>query len=413
MALANRLNDKKVKAAHKPGMHGDGNNLYLMVDRKDPELRSWVFRFEIHGKRRHMGLGAFPKVSLADARKLRDAARKLVNEGTDPIVARGQVALEEATTVSVKQATEAYIEAQAPKWKTSRHAEQTRQRLENYVWPIIGHLPIAEIGLAEIELVLNPIWHRKNPTASRVRQYLEDTLNWAIARKVRKNESNPAEMKKLKWSLPEGVHTLEHHPSLPYSEAPAFLSALRAQDGVKARALEFIMLTAVRVADVTGGGKAHSEPMKWSHINMTERVWAIPDTKMGRPHTVPLSKPAMRLLDEMRREKDPESDIVFRGAKRGSVLNDATLRYLLRGMGLAGIATTHGMRATFKTWATECTAYPKDVVEMALAHAQTALDAAYMRGELLDKRRRLMGAWADYLEGRTVSKGATVLALRA
>ena len=413
MARVNRLNDKGVRAEKKPGMHGDGNNLYLQVDRtlskEGKRTKAWVFRFELHGRRRHMGLGAFPEVSLAKARELRDDARKLVANGVDPIVARGPQRLEEEKATSVKQATEAYIEAQAPKWKTARHAEQVRKRLSDYVWPVIGHLPIAEIGLAEIEQVLNPIWHYKHPTAKRVRQYLEDTLNWAIARKVRGDESNPAEMKKLKWSLPEGVHKPRHYPSLPYG-GPTFLSQLRAQDNIKARALEFIMLTAVRVADVTGGGKAHSEPMKWEHVDMVEKTWRIPDTKTGKPHVVPLSDPALRLLDEMRRFRDPNSDVVFPGAKRGTALNDATLRHLLREMGYAGTATTHGMRATFKTWAAECTAYPKDVVEMALAHAQTALDAAYMRGELLDKRRRLMGAWATFLEGEAMG---SVVPLRA
>ena len=309
MARVNRLNDKEVRAEKKPGMHGDGNNLYLQVDRtlskEGKRTKAWVFRFELHGRRRHMGLGAFPEVSLAKARELRDDARKLVANGVDPIVARGSQRLEEEKATSVRQATEAYIEAQAPKWKTARHAEQVRKRLSDYVWPVIGHLPIAEIGLAEIEQVLNPIWHGKHPTAKRVRQYLEDTLNWAIARKVRRDESNPAEMKKLKWSLPEGVHTLRHYPSLLYGKAPAFLSQLRAQDSVKARALEFIMLTAVRVADVTGGGKAHSEPMKWEHVDLVEKTWLVPDTKTGKPHVVPLSDPALRLLGEMRRFRDP------------------------------------------------------------------------------------------------------------
>jgi integrase len=150
---------------------------------------------------------------------------------------------------------------------------------------------------------------------------------------------------------------------------------LRARSA-QGRALEFITLTAVRVADVTGGGKAHSEPMKWSHVDMSRRIWVVPDTKTSRPLTVPLSDAAMRLLGEMRRFRDPGSDVVFPGAKRGTALNGATLRYLLREMGCAGIATTHGMRATFKTWAAECTAYPKDVVEMAVAHAQTTWDAA-------------------------------------
>jgi integrase len=177
--------------------------------------------------------------------------------------------------------------------------------------------------------------------------------------------------------------------------------------------LEFIALCGVRVGDVVGGGKAHSEPMKWAHINLAEKTWQIPDTKMSRPHVVPLSVPAMKVLEQMRRYRDPKSDVVFPGAKRGTVLSDATLRHMLKKMGMAGIATTHGFRSALKTWASEETSFDRDVVEAALAHAKDALASAYHRGSFLDKRRRLMAAWGKFLEGRTASEGATVLALRA
>jgi integrase len=411
MALANRLNDKKVRAASKPGMYGDGGNLYLMVDRKDPELKSWVFRFEVHGKRRHMGLGAFPKVSLAKARELRDDARKLVAAGTDPIIARGGAQQAAAAVLSVKQACERYLEAQKAKWKTADHIKQIRQRLRDFVFPVIGHLPIGTIGVAEAKQVLAPIWTAKNPTAGRTRQYLEDVINWAAHEGFRSEDlSNPFDVERLKWALPLGIHEVKSHPALSYTEAPAFLAELRFQDGVKARALELTLLCATRIGDIVGGGKAHSEPMKWSHVDLAEKTWTVPDTKMGRPHVVPLSDAAMTVLAQMQRHRDPATDYVFPGAKRGTVLSDATLRYLIAAMGYQGIATTHGMRSTFKTWAEEVGSFDTLVVEAALAHAKKGMAAPYHRGDYLRKRRVLMAAWAAFLEGEAMG---SVVPMRA
>jgi integrase len=184
---------------------------------------------------------------------------------------------------------------------------------------------------------------------------------------------------------------------------------LRREKGVKAKALEFVMLTAVRIADICGGGKDHSVPMQWSHVDMSGQFWTIPDTKMGKPHIVPLSDPAVLLLAEMRRFRDPKTDFVFPGSKRGTVINASTLRYLLQNMGYAGIATTHGMRATFNTWALEETSYEEKIIDSCLAHAQDEQDAAYHRGSYLDERRRLMAAWADFCDGRTIMHGAEVI----
>ena len=172
------------------------------------------------------------------------------------------------------------------------------------------------------------------PTANRIRKHLEDTINWAIAEGVRKDESNPAEVKRLEFSLSFKKRDVKHYPSLPYDQAPDFLTNLRSDKGVKAKALEFVMLTAVRVADICGGGKDHSEPMQWSHVDMSGQFWIIPDTKMGQPHVVPLSDAAMLLLAQMRRLRDPKTDFVFPGSRRGTVINASTLRYLLQKYGL-------------------------------------------------------------------------------
>jgi integrase len=410
MGKSNKLSVKKVDAIVKRGLHSDGGGLFLQVSRTGH--RSWVYRYHLHGKRRTMGLGGFPKVSLKQARELRDDAMKLRDGRIDPIVARGSMRQVADSRLSVMQALEEYIAVMEKEWKTARYPEQIRARLDSYVKPIIGHLPIADIQLAEIEQVLVPIWTNMRPTANRIRQHLEGAINWSIAKKVRTDQSNPAEVKRLQFSVSFADRKVKHYPSLPYSEAPRFLAALRQQHGVKAKALEFIMLNAVRVADVCGGGKMNSEPMKWSHVDMASQLWTVPDTKTGSVLAVPLSDPAMKLLGEMRHFKDPSSNYVFPGSVAGSVTSDATLRVLLRDMGMSGIATTHGMRATFRTWCSECTDYPKDVVEMALAHAQSELDAAYMRGSLLAKRRLLMQHWADFLEGRTHKGfGNTVVAL--
>jgi integrase len=395
-----KLSSKTIEAATKRGLYSDGGGLFFQVTKHGH--RSWVYRFRIQGRLRTMGLGPYPRTTLKKARELAKAAAEQVHDGIDPIVARGQSRIAAARSLTLQQAATAHVAAQRPKWKTKKYAGQIERRLKNYVYPIIGHLPIADVRFAEIKQVLAPIWITKHATAGRVRSHLEGIIDWAIAEGHRADESNPAEIKRLKFSLPVGIHKVRHFPSLPYSEAPRFLAELRQQEGIKAKALEFIVLCAVRVADVVGGGKDRAVPMLWQHVDLPGQVWRIPDTKMGRPHTVPLSDEAMMVLGEMQRYRDASSDYVFPGAVRGTVVNDATLRYLLQDMGYAGIATTHGLRATFRTWASETTTYDKDVIETALAHAQGELDSAYHRGSFLAKRVRLMSDWATYLAARNV-----------
>jgi integrase len=404
------LTDTKCKAARERGLYADGGGLYLQVTEKGH--RSWVYRYRIHKRLRTMGLGAYPAVSLKAARDAHGDAKKLRDAGIDPIIARSAKREVAASALSVQAACESYIAAQRARWKTEGHADQVKHRLRDHVYPIIGHLPIADIKLAEAKQVLVPIWQTKNPTAGRVRQYLEDTVNWAIHEGIRTDESNPFEVKRLRFALPFGIHKVVNHPSLPFEQATAFLAELRAQSGVKAKALEFTMLCATRIADICGGGKDYSEPMRWPHVDLPGTLWRIPDTKMNRPFVVPLSQPAMRLLGEMQRFRDFASDFVFPGAVAGTVLNSATLRHMLRDMGYGGAVTTHGMRASFRTWASETTAYEKGVIESCLAHQQSELDQAYHRGSYLAKRRQLMELWASYLKGDVVQIGGSVIALR-
>jgi integrase len=406
------LSDTAIKAKGKaPGRYPDGESLYFQITERGN--RSWEYNYRIHGRPRSMGLGPYPKVSLKEARELRDEARKLVRTGIDPIIARGAKRQIAASVLSVQHACESYIAAQRPKWKTKRHVEQIRQRLRDFVFPVIGHLPIADIQGAEARQVLSPIWAEKHSTAKRVRQYMEDVTSWATHEGIRRDESNPWEVKRLQYALPLGVRKTKSHPALSFKAAPGFLVELRAQSGVKAKALEFTMLCATRIGDICGGGKQHSTPMLWGHIDVVERVWRLPDTKMSRPFDVPLSDQAMRLLGEMQRFRDPSTDFVFPGANAGTVLNAATLRRMLKTMGHGGQMTVHGARSMFRTWAAECTNYERAVIEAALCHAPDELTRAYHRGDYASKRRLLMQHWADFLEGRVVQSEGSVVALRA
>ena len=275
-----RLSDKAVKAKKKRGRYSDSGGLYLHITKLGH--KSWEYRFSIRGKLRTMGLGSYPRVSLREARIKRDDARKLRDNNIDPIIARGQRRQIAAASLTVDQAAEAYVAVMEKEWKTKRYASQIRTRLKKYVKPIIGHLPIADIGLAEIKQVLVPVWTNKRPTANRIRKHLEGAVNWAIAEGHRTDESNPAEVKRLQFSLSFAERKVTHYPSLPYSEAPSFLAELRKQDGVKARALEFVMLTAVRVADICGGGKEHAVPMLWQHVDHARPVLDYPGHQDGQ-----------------------------------------------------------------------------------------------------------------------------------
>jgi hypothetical protein len=219
------LTDTKCKAARERGLYADGGGLYLQITERGH--KSWVYRFRVHKRLRTMGLGAYPAVSLKAARIAHGDAKKLRDAGTDPIIARGAERQVAASALSVQAACESYITAQRARWKTESHADRVKQRLRDYVYPIIGHLPIADIKLAEAKQVLVPIWQTKNPTAGRVRQYLEDATDWAIHEGIRTDESNPWEVKRLRFALPFGIHKVTSHPSLPFEQAPAFLAELR------------------------------------------------------------------------------------------------------------------------------------------------------------------------------------------
>jgi integrase len=390
-----------VQVQSKPaGMHADGNGLYLQVTTNG--ARSWIFRFQLDGKRRDMGLGSAaagadgrPVVSLATARQKAADAKRLVAEGIDPIghrdAERAAAAATAAKAMTFRQAAESYIEAMRPEWRNGKHADQWPSTLEAYVYPTLGGLAVSSIDAGLVRKVLAPIWTTKTETASRVRGRIEAILDYAKVQGARDGD-NPARWAgNLEHMFPAKarIATVKHHTSLPYADLPDFWPRLQVQDGMGARALEFTILTACRSGEVLGA--------RWDEIDTKAKVWIIPAGRMkaGAEHRVPLTDPALALLRKLAAIRLGE--LVFPGQSDGMPLSNMTMQATLRRMQVD--ATPHGFRATFRTWAAEKTDSPADVVEAALAHTQGKLTAAYQRGDLLEKRRELMAAWAAYVEG--------------
>jgi integrase len=390
-----RLTALRVEKLSKAGMHADGGGLYLRVT--DDGTKNWVYRFMLNGRPRWMGLGPFPLYGLQKARGKALDARRLRHEGIDPIdtrrAARLRERLEAAKAMTFKQCAESYIASHRPGWRNEKHAGQWTASLATYVYPSIGSLPVQAIDTGLVCKVLEPIWTAKPETAGRVRGRIEAILDWAKARDYRAGE-NPARWRgHLDKLLParSKVAKVEHYPALPYGELPGFLVALRAQEGIAARALEFAILTAARTGEATGA--------KWTELNLAEKVWTTPAERMkaGKEHRVPLCARAMAILKDMEGlRQDATDQFVFPGGKAGRPLSHMAFWELLRRMG-RGDLTAHGFRSTFRDWASERTNFAREVAEMALAHAVgDKVEAAYRRGDLFEKRRRLMDAWGAY-----------------
>jgi integrase len=400
-----RFSAAKVKTA-KPGMHCDGGGLYLQVTvGKDGELhRSWLFRYAIseiatskkgiqRQKERQMGLGSIESVSLSDARAMANECRKQRLAGIDPIQARtserSAKALANSKAMTFDQCRDAYIASHRSGWRNTKHAAQWSATLRTYVTPVFGSLPVQGVDTALVMKVMEPIWTTKPETAGRIRGRIEAILDWATARESRLGE-NPARWRgHLDKLLPARakIRRVEHHAALPYTEVSAFISELQKRDGVAARALEFAILTASRTGEVLGA--------KWDEIDFDNRTWIVLADRMkaGREHRVPLTASALALLKAMQSIR--QNDLVFPGNRRDALSNMALLM-VLRRMRRADL-TAHGFRSTFRDWAAERTNFSSEVVEMALAHAVSdKVEAAYRRGDLFEKRRRLMNAWAEY-----------------
>jgi integrase len=382
----NKLTATEVRAAIKPGLYGDGHGLYLQVSAYD--TKSWVFRFMLDGRARKMGLGPLHTVSLAEARKRAANARLKALDGVDPIddkqAQRAHKRLAVAKARTFKQCADAYVQANRAGWKNHKHVRQWTSTF-GATTGVINDLPVSAIDTGLVLKVLEPIWTVKPETAVRVRGRIEAVLDWAKVRGFRDGE-NPARWRgHLDHILPKKsrIAVVEHLDALPYREASTFMTELRAQEGVSARALEFSILTAARSGEIIGA--------QWDEIDLDTKLWTIPANRMKakREHRVPLSDRAIEILEGLPREDGR----VFIGLGRDGMLN-AVRR-------LHAAATVHGFRSTFRDWAAETTAYPNEMLEIALAHTiGSKAEAAYRRGDMMEKRRRLMADWADYCGGR-------------
>jgi integrase len=383
------LKADKVKAS---GYYGDGGGLFLQVSRYG--TKSWVFRFKANGRLREMGLGSLDTYSLAEARERARNCRKLRDEGKDPIeernAARLAVKLDAAKVMTFKECADRYIASHKAGWRNAKHAAQWPSTLGTYVYPIFGSLPVNAIDVALVMKTLEPIWVAKPETASRVRGRVESVLDWATSRGYRQGE-NPARWRgHLENLLPKKtkVRRIEHHAALPYREIAAFVAELRPQEGIAARALEFAILTATRTGEVIGA--------RWDELDLADRLWTIPAERMkaDKEHRVPLSDAAIATLEDLQRTR--HGDYVFPGGRAGRPISNMAMTMTLRRMG-RGELTVHGFRSSFRDWAAERTGFPAEVAEMALAHAVSdKVEAAYRRGDLFQKRRQLMDAWARY-----------------
>ena len=385
-----------------PGLHFVGAVAGLALQVQPSGARSWVLRFSVAGKRREMGLGGFPDVTLADARRRARVEREKADMGVDPIAERKAAAnilrADLAKAITFKSAALAYIEAHEPSWRNAKHGEQWRNTLES-TYPTIGGLQVRDVALPHVLAVLQPIWRTKTETASRLRGRIESVLDWATARGYREG-LNPARWKgHLDHLLPSPRRIMKtgHHAALPVGEVGAFVQRLQAQQGIGARALEFVILTAARSGEARGA--------KWNEIDLDAMTWTVPADRMKahKEHRVPLSGAAVKLLRGLPRIVG--ADLVF-PAPRGGQLSDMSLVAVTRRMDVE--AVPHGFRSTFRDWCSERTNYPREVAEMALAHAiGNAVEAAYRRGDLFEKRRLMMEDWAKFL-ARPEIKGDVV-----
>lgn len=403
----NRLSALKVEKVKAPGMYRDGGGLCLQVtgDGAERVNKSWIYQFKMNGRQRQMGLGSYKVLGLADARLKAGDARKLQLEGIDPIDARdaakAEARLERAKETTFEEDARAYIKAHRPGWKNEKHAAQWSSTLETYVYPVIGKSLVRDISTTDVLRVVEPIWMRITETATRVRNRIELILDWSKV-KGHRDGDNPARWKgHLDKLLPRRsrVRKVKHHPALPYKEMPVFMRQLHNEEGVAARALEFLIFTCVRTTEA----RAAEGP----EIPIGDTVWTIPEGRMKgeREHRVPLSTAASTALQKWRAEQPYGDGLIFPSPKQGlpgdepKPLSENAMLEVLKRMGY-GHVTVHGFRSSFRDWAAECTNYPEAVAEVALSHVNDDdTEAAYKRTDLLEKRRALMEDWGSFCDG--------------
>lgn len=374
-----------VKAASEPGRYGDGDGLFLLVGKRGG--KSWMVRIQKDGRRRDIGLGSASKVPLKLARQRAGEVREQVEAGIDPVAERAKAAGIPTFREAAKQV---HAEHKAS-WKNAKHKAQWLSTLESYAFPAFGDRSVAQVDAPAVRDALAAIWLEKPETARRLRQRIRTVIDWAVAKGYREGA---LAMPVIDKALPKQRAKVRHHAALPYADLPVFMRILRETESMGRMALEAVILTAARSGEV--------RLATWDEVDLDAATWTIPAERMkaGREHVVPLSTQAVALFERLKahRREVGEKALVFPGMKRGKPLSDMTLTKAMRDMGHT--ETPHGFRSTFRDWVAEQTTWPAELAEAALAHVVSDKTvAAYQRGSMLEKRRKLMRAWADYCEG--------------
>ncbi|MFK4447490.1 integrase [Caballeronia udeis] len=393
--IAKELGALAVSRLSEPGTHAVGRVAGLALQVTPTGTRSWILRVTVGGRRREIGLGAYPAVSLKDAHAKAQAKKDEIAAGVDPVMARKETAsrlrASHGLEITFKEAATRFIKAKAPEWKNAKHADQWTNTLVNYAYDAIGDLMVRHVTRTHITELLEPIWTTKTETASRVRGRIEAILDWARVKGFRDEGINPAawrgNLDKL-LSAPKKTKHVRNHPALPIDQMSAFMMTLRNLPGVSARCLEFTILTAARSGESRGARRPE--------IDFDKAVWIVPPERMKakKEHRVPLSAAALDLVKAL--PEHPKTDLLFPSPKAHSMLSDMALLAVMRRQELT--ATPHGFRSTFRDWAGEHTNYPRELAEVALAHIKgDATEAAYWRGDVLEKRRRMMTDWAEFI----------------
>lgn len=421
--IAKELSAAEVRRLTDTGFHAVGGVSGLHLTVSNTGARSWILRTKVGSLRRDIGLGGFPDVTLAMAREIARETKAKIKAGIDPIAERkenrSRLLAQQVKEITFEQAAAKVIAKKQAEAKNPKHAQQWENTLKTYAFPTLGKMAVKDVEISHVIKVLEPQWHTKTETMTRVRQRIEAVIAWATVNGHRSGD-NPARWKgnlDAVLPAPAKIAKAQNHAALPYSRAAEFMVDLRKREGLAAKALEFAILTAARSGEIRGA--------TWDEIDLSAKIWTIPAARMKaeREHRVPLSRAAVSLLRALPRIDD--SPLVF-PAPRGGQMSDATLAAVIKRINADTpegklyadpkqknrAVTQHGFRSTFRDWAGECTAYPGEAIEQALAHTiRNAAEAAYRRGDMLDKRQRLMADWADYL-GNTAPKIGTVTPIR-
>jgi integrase len=382
-----RLNARQAATLSAPGRYADGGGLYLVVTKTS--TRNWAFKFELEGRAREMGLGSAATITLAEARQKAAEARKLLAEGRDPLEERRAADTDrKSATTTFGAFADQYIRDLKTGWRNAKHRQQWENTLGDGYCAAIRRKPIAEIGTDDVLEVLKPRWQATPETARRIRMRLERILDAAKARGLRQGE-NPARWRgHLDLLLPRQATAKQHFAAMPFRQVPAFMAELKARPAAAALAMRLLILTATRTSETLGA--------RWEEIDFDTKTWTIPSHRMkaGKAHRVPLTDAALEVLKQA---KGLHPELVFPGPRGKGPLSNMALLMLLRRMNRDAV-TTHGFRSSFRDWAAEATSFPREVAEQALAHAlENAVEAAYRRSDLYEKRRKLMDAWATFV----------------